>query len=141
MVIHEVICDVKYMYEVICMAGTSKFAAYMEGSWETAFDLSASEIVDFLLKSTASAGLRSLSSYGHNWVRTGGFPYHLLPHTYTCMDVNAQFNAVSGPSEWLALNLGSIICRETTKWLASNDGNKGSGKDFTTYNKLKNNST
>ena len=54
-------CDIKY--EMIRVAATSNFAACMQGSWETVFDLSTSEIVNFLLKSKASTGVLSSWSY------------------------------------------------------------------------------
>ena len=45
------------------MTAASKFAACVEGSWETAFYQSMSEIV---IEFKASACVLSLLSYGHN---------------------------------------------------------------------------
>ena len=54
MMIHDV------KYEAIHVAATSKFPACMESSLETAFDLSVSEILDFVLKSKTSAVVNSV---------------------------------------------------------------------------------
>ena len=48
------------------------------------------------------------------------------------MDVHAQFNMVSRPFELLALNLGFFIRAKTTKRLANNGGDNGSGENLIT---------